>query len=123
MFLHQPKIIVTEAEYQSVLARIEEIFDARLGTPQGDELELLTLLVEHYEKAQFPIDAPTPIEAIRFRMEQMGLNQKDVAPYFGGPAKVSEVLSGRRALSLTMMRKLKEGLGLPAEVLLGKASI
>ncbi len=123
MTLHGPKIIKTDAEHQSALARIEEIFDARPDTPEGDELELLTLLVEHYEEAQFPIDAPTAVEAIRFRMEQMGLNQKDVAAYFGGQAKVSEVLSGRRALSLAMMRRLKEGLGLPAEVLLGKANV
>lgn len=120
---YSPKIIKTTAEYDAVLARIVEVFDARLGTPEGDELELLTLLVEHYEEAEFPIDLPTPIEAIRFRMEQMGMQQKDLAPYFGGQAKVSEVLRGRRDLSISMMRKLKEGLGIPAEVLLGKASI
>ena len=74
MTLHRPKIIKTEAEYQSALARIEEIFDARLGASQGDELELLTLLVERYEEVKFLIDLPTPVEAIRFRMEQMGLN-------------------------------------------------
>lgn len=118
-----PKIIKTEAEYQDTLARIEEIFEARPNTPEGDELELLTLLVEHYEETKFPIEAPSAVEAIRFRMEQMGLNQKDVAAYFGGQAKVSEVLSGRRALSLAMMRRLKEGLGLPADVLLGKANV
>ena len=116
------KILKTEAEYEAALARIEEIFEAHSNTPEGDELELLTLLVEHYEEEQFPMDLPSPIEAIRFRMEQMGLRQKDVAPLFGGEAKVSEVLSGRRALSLTMMRNLREGLSIPAEVLLGRAT-
>ncbi len=123
MTKYNPKIIKTEAEYEVMLARIEEIFDARLNTPEGDELELLTLLVERYEETEFPIDLPTPIEAIRFRMEQMGMQQKDLAPYFGSQAKVSEVLHGRRDLSISMMRKLKEGLGISAEVLFGKASV
>jgi len=96
----KPKVIKTEPEYQATLARIEAIFDAKPGTAKGDELELLLLLVETYEDRTYPIDLPNPIEALRFRMEQEGLKPKDVIPYIGSKSKVSEVLSGRRALSL-----------------------
>src|SRR5438046_2052851 len=114
----KPKIIKTEAEYQATLARIETIFDARPGTAKGDELELLLLLVETYEDKAYPIDPPDPIVALRFRMEQEGLKPKDLIPYIGSKSKVSEVLSGRRPLSLTMIRKLVTGLHFPAEVAL-----
>jgi HTH-type transcriptional regulator/antitoxin HigA len=116
----KPKIIKTEAEYQATLARIETIFDAKPGTAKGDELELLLLLVETYEDKAYPIDPPDPIAALRFRMEQEGLKPKDLIPYIGSKSKVSEVLSGRRSLSLTMIRKLVTGLHFPAEVALGK---
>jgi HTH-type transcriptional regulator/antitoxin HigA len=116
----KPKIIKTEAEYQATLARIEKIFDAKPGTPKGDELELLLLLVETYEDQAYPIDPPDPIAALRFRMEQQGLKPKDLIPYIGSKSKVSEVLRGRRPLSLTMIRKLVSGLHLPAEVALRK---
>src|SRR6516162_2881194 len=109
------KIIKTEAEYQATLARIEKIFDARPGTPKGDELELLLLLVETYEEKIYPIDPPDPIAALRFRMEQAGLQPKDLVPYIGSKSKVSEVLNGRRTLSLAMIRRLVDGLHLPAE--------
>jgi HTH-type transcriptional regulator / antitoxin HigA len=85
----QPKMIKTEADYNSTLQRIDEIFHAEPDTPLGDELELLTLLVEHYESQQFPIDLPDPITAIRFRMEQDGLRQQDLIPYFGSKSRVS----------------------------------
>lgn len=114
----KPKIIKTEAEYQATLARIETIFDAKPGTAKGDELELLLLLVETYENKAYPIDPPDPIVALRFRMEQDGLKPKDLIPYIGSKSKVSEVLSGRRRLSLTMIRKLVTGLHFPAEVAL-----
>src|SRR6266849_1762184 len=114
----KPKIIKTEAEYQAALRRIEAIFDARPGTAKGDELELLLLLVETYEDKAYPIDPPDPIAALRFRMEQQRLKPKDLIPYIGSKSKVSEVLSGRRPLSLTMIRKLVAGLHLPAEVAL-----
>jgi len=114
------KIIKTEAEHAQALKRIEQIFDAKAGTPQGDELELLTMLVEQFERTTIPIDLPDPISAIKFRMEQQGLKNKDLVAYIGSPSKVSEVLSGQRTLSLTMMRKLAKGLGIPAEVLLGE---
>src|SRR5206468_11921674 len=117
----KPKIIKTEAEYQATLARIETIFDARPGTAKRDELELLLLLVETYEDKAYPIDPPDPIAALRFRMEQAGLKPKDLIPYIGSKSKVSEVLSGRRPLSLTMIRKLVAGLHIPPEIALLEA--
>ena len=112
----KPKVIKTEAEHKAALARIDCIFDARPGTPKGDELELLLLLVETFEESAYPIDPPDPIAAVRFRMEQQGLGPKDLVPYIGSKSKVSEVLSGRRPLSLSMIRRLVAGLHLPAEV-------
>ncbi|MBU0674101.1 MAG: ImmA/IrrE family metallo-endopeptidase [Proteobacteria bacterium] len=113
-----PKIIKTEEEYEATLARIDELMAATFGTPEGNELELLVTLVELYEAAAYPIGLPDPIEAIKFRMEQLGLKQKDLVPFFGSRGRVSEVLSGHRPLSLAMVRKLHVGLGIPAEVLL-----
>jgi HTH-type transcriptional regulator/antitoxin HigA len=113
-----PKVIKTTVEHERALARIEELFTAKPGTPDGDELELLLLLVETYEAKEYPIDLPDPIEAIRFRMEQAKLKQKDLISIFGSKGKVSEVLNGKRDLSLTMIRKLVSDLGIPAEVLL-----
>ncbi len=118
------KLIKTPEEHEKVLKRIEELFDAEPNTPEGDELELLVTLLELYEKEKYPISSPDPISAIKFRMEQQGLKNKDLIPYIGSKSKVSEVLSGKRALSLNMIRKLNEGLGIPAEVLIqetGKA--
>lgn len=116
----KPKIIKTEAEHAAALARIEKLFTAKPGTPEGDELDLLTMLVDQYETEAFPIDLPDPIAAIRFRMDQQGLKNRDLIPYIGSAPKVSEVLSGQRSLSLTMIRNLVQGLGIPAEVLIGK---
>lgn len=113
-----PKVIKNEVEYEATLSRIEELLDADPGTPEGDELELLVTLVDLYEKTTHPIDLPDPIEAIKFRMEQAELKQKDLVPFIGSRSKVSEVLSGQRPLSLPMIRKLHQGLGIPAEVLL-----
>lgn len=113
-----PKVIKNEDEYELALARIDSIFDAQPDTPEGDELELLSLLVERYEDEAFPIDLPDPVSAIRFRMEQQGLKAKDLVPYFGSASKASEVLSGQRNLSLAMIRRLVKGLNIPAEVLL-----
>jgi len=112
------KVIKTEEEYESALARIEELMDAELGTAEGDELELLATLVEVYEEKHYPIALPDPIDAIRFRMEQAGLTRHDLEPYLGSRSKVSEVLSGKRTLSLKMIRALNTGLGIPAEALL-----
>jgi len=117
----KPKVIKTEAEYAAALARIDKLMDAKLNTPQGDELELLSLLVHDYEKRVFPIDKPDPVAAIRFRMEQQGLKPKDLVPFLGSRSRVSEILSGQRSLSLKMIRALAGGLGIPAEVLLSSA--
>lgn len=116
----KPKVIKTDDEYEAALARIDRIFDAKPGTAKGDELELLLLLVETYEEQKYPIDPPDPIAALRFRMEQQGLKAKDLIPYIGSKSRVSEVLNGRRPLSLTMIRNLVTGLGLPPEVALGQ---
>jgi HTH-type transcriptional regulator/antitoxin HigA len=112
------KVIKTDRDYRAAMARIDQIFAARPRTPEGDELEILLLLVEKYEEKKFPIDLPDPVTAIRFRMDQQGLKQKDLEPYIGSKSKVSEILSGRRELSLSMIRKLVAGLDIPAEVLL-----
>ena len=112
------KLIKTEDDYFSALKRIDELFDSEPNTPEGDELELIVTLVELYEKNNFPIESPTPIEAIKFRMEQLNLSQKDLVQYIGSKSKVSEVLSGKRSLSLNMIRKLSVGLGISAEILI-----
>lgn len=112
------KPIRTEADYEAGLERIEAIIDAKAGSPEGDELEILTSLVERYESQRFPIAAPTPLAAIQFRMEQQGLEPRDLEPYIGSRARVSEVLSGARPLSIDMIRALHEKLGIPAEVLI-----
>ena len=114
----RPKVIKTDAEYEAALARLDELLDAEPGTPEGDEFELWVTLVEAYEDSQFPIELPDPISAIRFRMEQAGLRQVDLVQYIGSRSRVSEVLNGKRKLSLSMIRRLHKGLGIPAEVLL-----
>lgn len=115
-----PKVIKTEADYESALKRIGELMEAEPGTPDGEELELLATLVEIYEDQHFPVGLPSPVEAIEFRMDQAGLTRKDLIPYIGSRSKVSEVLNGKRPLSLRMIRALHKGLGIPAEVLLQK---
>ena len=112
------RLIKNEEDYDIALSRIEQLMDAKPGTIEMDELELLTALVEMYEEHHFPIDPPDPIDAIKFRMEQLGLTQKDMVPFIGTKSKVSEVLNGKRTLTLTMMRSLNKGLGISAEVLL-----
>lgn len=112
------KPIRTEADYANTLKRIEQIFDAAAHSPEEDELDVLVTLVEKYEEEHFPIDAPDPVEAIVFRMEQEGLKRSDLEQYLGGKSRVSEVLAKKRALSLQMIRKLHQGLGLPLESLI-----
>jgi HTH-type transcriptional regulator/antitoxin HigA len=117
----KPKVIKTESEYAAALARVEKLMDAKPSTPQGDELELLSLLIHDYEDKTFPIEKPDPVAAIRFRMEQQGLQPKDLVRFLGSRSRVSEILSGRRNLTLKMIRALANGLGIPAAVLLGPA--
>lgn len=112
------KPIRSEADYDASLARLELLMHAAPGTPEGDELDLLATLIDRYEEQQFPIAAPTPLAAIRFRMEQQGLSVRDLEPFIGSRARVSEVLSGVRSLSIDMIRALHQHLGIPADVLI-----
>ncbi|MCZ6635940.1 MAG: hypothetical protein O7G87_21290, partial [bacterium] len=114
------KIIKSESDYEDALVNIEDLMDHDPdgGTPEAEQLELLTLLVQDYESKKVQKELPDPVEAIRFRMEQQELKQRDLIPYIGSRSKVSEVLSGKRSLTLSMIRALHSGLGIPAEVLL-----
>ena len=112
------KLIKTKKDYDDALARIEELMDAKQGTSKADELELLVTLVELYEESQYPIQRPDPVEAIKFRIDQLGMNRQDLIPFIGSRSKVSEILNKKKPLSLSMMRALNKGLGIPAEVLL-----
>jgi HTH-type transcriptional regulator/antitoxin HigA len=114
----KPQVLKKEAEYKAALEHVATLMDAAPGSPEEDELELFSLLIEAYEQEHYPIDLPDPIEAIKFRMEQAGLYRKDMIPYLGSQSKVSEVLNRKRPLSLSMIRALHQGLGIPAEVLL-----
>lgn len=116
------KLLKTETDYNEALKRIEELFDAEQGTPEADELELLAALVELYEQEHFPIEAPDPVSAIKFRMEQENLSNEDMIQYLGSKSRVSEIFSHKRDLSISMIRKLVTGLHIPAEVLLGTAA-
>jgi HTH-type transcriptional regulator/antitoxin HigA len=111
--------IRTEADYDAALARIELLMNAELNTPEGDELDILTTLVESYEAKHFFIPGCDPVEAIRFRMEQMGMEPRDLTPIIGSRSKVSEVLNHKRQLSITMIRNLHSQLNVPYESLIG----
>ena len=111
------KVIKTKKAYQKALKRLEVIFDATKNSREGDELELLTLLIDNYELEKTPIDFPDPIEAIKFRMEQLGYKQKDLEDALGLKSRVREILNRKRKLTLGMIRKLNEELGIPTEVL------
>lgn len=117
------KIIKTEQEYNEACERIYNLINSTEksidpGSKEGEEIELLSLLVEKYEQDNYPIEAPNPVEAIKFRLEQMNLKQKDVAPLFGGKTRVSEVLHGKRPLTLKMIILLNRYLGIPLESLI-----
>ena len=112
------KPIKTESDYNAALLRLETIFDAKPGTSKGDELEILSLLVDKFENENFPIDLPDPIEAVKFRMEQLGLRQKDLAQTLGFKSRVSEVLNKKRKLSLDMIRRLHDQLNIPTRILI-----
>ena len=110
--------IKNEDDYQQALKRLESIFDAKKGTEEGDELEILLVLIEKYEKEHFPIGMPDPIEAIKFRMEQMGMKQKDFATITGLKNRASEILNKKRKLTLEMIRKISSSLHIPADILI-----
>ncbi len=112
------KIIKSESDYQKALERLDVLFDAKKNTPEGDELELLSLLIDTYEKQHFPIDLPDPIEAIKYRMEQMGYKQKDLVEIIGVKSRVSEVLNRKRKLTLDMIRQLNQALNIPTDLLI-----
>lgn len=113
--------IKSESDYRDALARIEELLDAEPDSEAGAELDVLATLVDAYESNHFPIDAPDPVEAILFRMEQLELSRKDLEKFLGSRSRVSEVLNRKRELSITQIRKLHNGLNIPYENLLGKA--
>ena len=109
--------IKTKKDYQLALARLELIFDAKKNSKEGDELEILSILIEKYENEHFPIGFPDPIEAIKFRMEQLGLTQTDLAEVVGQKSRASEILNRKRKLSLEMIRQLHSSWHIPTEVL------
>jgi HTH-type transcriptional regulator/antitoxin HigA len=112
------KPIRTKADYEKALREIERVWGAKEGTPDGDRLDVVTTLIEAYERKHFPTDAPDPIEAIRFRLEQQGLDHRALIGVIGGRSRVYEVMKRKRALSLAMSRGLHERFGIPAEVLI-----
>lgn len=112
------KPIKTTKDYNQALKRLESIFDSKSETPEGDELEVLGILIDEYEKERFPIGLPDPIEAIKFRMEQMGYSQNDLAAIVGLKSRASELLNRKRKLSLEMIRKIHEELNIPTDVLI-----
>ncbi len=112
------KPIRNKADYQKALERLEVIFDAKKGSEEGDELEILSIIIDNYESENFPIEMPDPISAINFRMEQMGLKQKDLVDMIGFKSRVSEVMNKKRKLTLEMIRKLNTNLNIPTEILI-----
>jgi len=112
------KIIKTESEYKSALIKLEKIFNAKPNSTKGDELELLSLLIEKYEQEKYTIDMPDPIEAIKFRMEQMGYTQNELAKIMGLKSRASEILNRKRPLTLEMIRNLQEKMNIPTQVLI-----
>lgn len=111
------KPIKTEKDYRNALARLEVIFDAKIDTKEGDEAEILSLLIENYENEHYPIEAPDPIEAIKIRMEELNMRQKDLVGIIGGKSRVSEILNRKKRLTVEMIRELERILQISASVL------
>jgi len=112
------KPIITEVDYRLALKRLDEIFDAEIGTPESYEADILGLMIDEYEKKHYPIEAPDPIEAIKIRMEEMNLKQVDLVEVIGGKSRVSEILNRKRKLTVEMIRKLTKKLNLSPELLI-----
>jgi HTH-type transcriptional regulator / antitoxin HigA len=110
--------IRTETDYEQALAELEHLWGAANGTPEGDRLDVLATLIDAYEAEHCPMDPPDPVEAIKFRMAQQGLTRKDLEPLIGTRTRVSEVLNRKRSLSIAMIRRLHDRLGISAEVLI-----
>lgn len=116
------KPVRNDRDLRKAFQRLEEIFQAKPRTPEYDEMEILTTLIEVYESKHYPVGPASPIEAIKFRMEQQGLSPRDLEPYIGTSGRVSEVLNGKRSLSLRMIKKLHDGLHIPYESLLSASA-
>ena len=116
------KPIRTKADYEAALRMVERLWGAKSGTRDGDRLDVLVTLIDAYEAAQYPMDPPDPIDALKFRMEQLGLSRKDLEPLIGTRTRVAEVLNRKRGLSIAMIRRLHAALGIPAEVLIRTTS-
>jgi len=112
------KLIKSEKDYKDALAKLDELFDAPSGTKESDYADVLALLIDDFENKHFPIDAPDPIEAIKIRMEEMNLKQKDLAAFLGGKNRVSEVLNKKRKLTIEMIRNLTSRLNLSPDILI-----
>lgn len=112
------KPVRTEADYNEAMEQVAQLWGAASGTPEGDRLEILATLIDAYEAAHCPMDPPDPVEAIKFRMEQMGLTRKDLEPLIGTRTRVAEILNRRRSLSIGMIRRLHDKLGISAEILI-----
>jgi len=112
------KPIKTKKDYYAALERLDVIFNAKKGTSEGDELEILAMLIENYENEHFPIGFPDPVEAIKFRMDQLGYTQSDFAEVVGLKSRASEILNKKRKLSLDMIRQIHDRLRIPTEVLI-----
>ena len=112
------KVLKTEEDYYQALKRLEEIFHSPADSKEGDEAELLSVLIEKYENEHYPIEAPDPIEAIKFRMEQIGMTKKELAQVIGYKSRVSEIFSRKRKLSLKMIRNLHDKMNIPYESLI-----
>lgn len=112
------KPIRTEKDYEAAMAEVETLWGAKSGTPKGDRLDVIVTLIESWEAANYPMDQPDPIEAIKFRMEQQGLTRKDLEGIIGTRARIAEVLDRKRGLSIAMIRRLNTELHIPAEVLI-----
>lgn len=112
------KPLRTEEDYEAAVLEVQRLWGAKSGTPRGDRLDVLATLIEVYEERQFPFDPPDPIEAIKFRMGQQGLTRKDLESIIGTRTRIAEVLSRKRGLSIAMIRRLHDKLGIPAEILI-----
>src|SRR6202521_1663928 len=112
------KPIRTKRDYEAALKEVERLWGAKSGTRDGDRLDVLATLIDAYEAEHYPMDPPDPIEAIKFRMEQLGLSRKDLEPLIGTRTRVAEILNRKRSLSIGMIRRLNERLGISAEVLI-----